>query len=158
MSSQRKTDEKRQALSLAEAAHCLLEECRMVLPGVQALFGFQLIAVFNERFASKLSTAQQSLHLGAIALVALSAALVMTPAAYHREVEPREVSEAFLRRSSRLLVFSMLPLAAGINLDFYLVAQLILGQFWISLLLSLLLFFLFMSLWFFYPWSRRRAP
>jgi hypothetical protein len=27
-----------------------IEEARMVLPGIQALFGFQLIAVFNERF------------------------------------------------------------------------------------------------------------
>jgi hypothetical protein len=28
-----------------------IDEARMVLPGIQALFGFQLIAVFNERFA-----------------------------------------------------------------------------------------------------------
>ena len=32
----------------------LLEECRMVLPGIQALFGFQLIAVFNAAFWEKL--------------------------------------------------------------------------------------------------------
>ena len=27
-----------------------IEEARMVLPGIQALFGFQFITVFNERF------------------------------------------------------------------------------------------------------------
>jgi hypothetical protein len=37
-------------LSLEDALTHLLEECRMVLPGVQALFGFQLIAVFNRSF------------------------------------------------------------------------------------------------------------
>jgi hypothetical protein len=40
---------------LAEAATYLLDECRMVLPGIQALFGFQLIAVFNQRFEQDLS-------------------------------------------------------------------------------------------------------
>jgi hypothetical protein len=29
-----------------------IEEARMVLPGIQVLFGFQLIAVFNERLKS----------------------------------------------------------------------------------------------------------
>jgi hypothetical protein len=32
-------------VSLETAATYILEECRMVLPGVQALFGFQMIAV-----------------------------------------------------------------------------------------------------------------
>jgi hypothetical protein len=41
-------------LPLSKAAQLLLEECRMVLPGIQALFGFQLIAVFNARFAERL--------------------------------------------------------------------------------------------------------
>jgi hypothetical protein len=32
-------------LSLSEASSQLLNECRMVLPGIQTLLGFQLIAV-----------------------------------------------------------------------------------------------------------------
>ncbi|MEO7099505.1 MAG: DUF6328 family protein [Luteolibacter sp.] len=50
-------------LPLSKAVLLLLEECRMVLPGIQALFGFQLIAVFNSRFAEALSRTEQSLHL-----------------------------------------------------------------------------------------------
>ena len=34
--------------SIKDALQQTLEEARMVLPGVQALFGFQLIAVFSE--------------------------------------------------------------------------------------------------------------
>jgi hypothetical protein len=60
----------------------------MVLPGIQALFGFQLIAVFNTGVAEKLSQGEQELHLLAIALVAVSVALVMTPAAYQRLTGP----------------------------------------------------------------------
>ena len=58
-------------VSLSQAAEYLLEECRMVLPGIQALFGFQLIAVFNAGFHERLSQGLQRLHLLAIALVAL---------------------------------------------------------------------------------------
>jgi hypothetical protein len=49
------TPEKREELPLSKAAEYLLDECRMVLPGIQALFGFQLIAVFNSSFELKLS-------------------------------------------------------------------------------------------------------
>lgn len=34
----------------------------MVSPGIQALFGFQLIAVFNSRFAEELTEREQRLH------------------------------------------------------------------------------------------------
>ena len=51
--------EEREELSLSKAAEYLLEECRMVLPGIQALFGFQLVAVFNQSFGEKLSSGEQ---------------------------------------------------------------------------------------------------
>jgi hypothetical protein len=76
---------KKEALKLDSAASHLLEECRMVLPGIQALFGFQLIAVFNQGFDEKLTSGEQQLHFLALFLVALSAALVMAPAAIHRQ-------------------------------------------------------------------------
>jgi hypothetical protein len=53
----------------------LLEECRMVLPGIQALFGFQLVAVFNQSFWEKVAHQEQILHFLAIGLVALSVRL-----------------------------------------------------------------------------------
>ena len=72
---------KKEDISLDDAAAHLLDECRRVLPGIQALFGFQLIALFNQGFGEKLSHAQQLLHLVAIILTTLAMALVMTPAA-----------------------------------------------------------------------------
>ena len=69
--------EERQELDLAQAASTLLGECRMVLPGIQALFGFQLIAVFNERFARDLGRFDQLLHMTAISLIAIAVALAM---------------------------------------------------------------------------------
>ena len=52
----------KQRLSLSEAAQYLLDECRMVLPGIQTLFGFQLIVVFNSGFDQKLSVTESVWH------------------------------------------------------------------------------------------------
>ncbi|WP_148306210.1 DUF6328 family protein [Gemmatirosa kalamazoonensis] len=114
-------------LSLDTAASHLLEECRTIVPGVQAVFGFQLVAVFSQGFDRHLSAGEQRLHLGALALVVVAMALVMAPAALHRQAEPRTVSGRFLRVASRMLLLSLAPLALGICLDVYLVARVILG-------------------------------
>ncbi len=137
-------------LPLAEAVTHLLEECRMVLPGVQALFGFQLIAVFNSGF-SELTAAEQRLHLLALALVAVACALLMTPAAYHRQTGPLKVSEIFVDLASRLLLWSMIPLMLGISLDFYLIARMILASSLLSLFFAIILVTVFSSLWFLLP-------
>ena len=67
-----------ESLSLSQQHQALREECRMVLPGIQALFGFQLVAVFNQGFSEKLSLGGQRLHFAAILLVAISAGLVIS--------------------------------------------------------------------------------
>jgi hypothetical protein len=118
----------REPISLEAATGYILEECRMVLPGLQALFGFQLIAVFNETFYERLSEAQQILHLAATVLVTVSIALVMAPAALHRQSERHSVSERFIDVSSRLLLAGMFPLALAIALEAYLVTAVILAE------------------------------
>lgn len=44
---------------LGDTVRNILEEARMILPGVQTLFGFQLIVVFNQRFEDLLSSREQ---------------------------------------------------------------------------------------------------
>jgi hypothetical protein len=123
----------------------------MVLPGIQALFGFQLIATFNESFSHRLSVGEQHLHLAATVLVAVAVAIVMTPAALHRQVEPRGVSDRFVLVSSRLLLWSMLPLAVGIAADLYVIARLVLRNGTYAAIIALLLLALYLALWFGLP-------
>lgn len=146
--------QEREEVSLAQATQHILEECRMVLPGIQALFGFQLIAVFSDRFQTRLDDAGRVAHVIATGLVAIAVALIMTPAAFHRQTATRHVSAGFLRLSSRLLVVSMLPLAIGVSLDFYLIARIVLGGA-IALAAALALFALFIALWYVLPRLRR---
>jgi len=144
----------KEPLSPYQAAQCLLEECRTVLPGIQALFGFQPIAVFRPGFEEALSPFQRGLHLAAIGLAALAIAIIMTPAAYHRQKHPFEITGKFMNVSGRLLLWSMLPLSIAIILDFYVIASLIVGGLWAPLLASGM-FAVFVLLWFVLPRSAR---
>ena len=64
--------DERERLSLSDALGSVLDEARMILPGTQTLFGFQLIVVFDSRFQDHLSLREQYLHLAAIGLVAIT--------------------------------------------------------------------------------------
>ena len=151
MKPQEQPSREKENLSLKDAAEFLLEECRMVLPGIQALFGFQLIAVFNSSFTERLTGGEQRLHLVAIGLVAMAVAIIMTPAAAHRQISTRSMTRAFIVASTRLLLWSMAPLALGICIDFYLVARLILGGGALVPTLAAALLAVFAVLWFLLP-------
>jgi hypothetical protein len=109
----------------------------MVLPGIQALFGFQLIVVFNPSFSEKLSLAERWFHLIAIGLIVVSIAMVMAPAAYHRQRDPEAVSEGFIVIATRLLLYSMFPLMLALGLEFFLIARLITNKVFLSIVLAL---------------------
>jgi hydrogenase-4 membrane subunit HyfE len=148
--SARRAGEERQQLKLSEAAQTLLDECRMVLPGIQALFGFQLIAVFNQRF-TELDRPDQVLHLAAIVLVALAVTFVMTPAAYHRSHGSREVTDTFIHVSSLLLLAGMVPLAVALCIDFFVIAKLVLGGDSAGVTFAAGLFAVMAFFWFVFP-------
>jgi hypothetical protein len=125
--------------------------------GDSGLFGFQLIVVFNPGFGEKLSAPEQHLHLCAIGLVGAAVALVMGPAAYHRQVGPQEVTQKFIVVASRLLLCSMLPLMMGISLDFYLIARIILQRRLVALVLAALLLVIYIFVWFVLPRVARKS-
>lgn len=142
--------------SLGTAVTHTLEEARMVLPGVQALFGFQLVAVLNPPFYGLLSFTQQRLHLIGVLLTALSIALMTTPAAYHRQAEQHSVSQRFLALASRLITLGMFTLMVALTIDCYLVAGIILRSALYALFIALGLALIFVSLWFVMPRLVRR--
>jgi hypothetical protein len=147
----REPGEEREELQLSDAATPLFDACRMVLPGIQATFGFQLIAVFNQRFGEELGTPERYLHLAAMCLVALAAALVMTPAAVHRHYGGRVVTDTFIYLSTLLLLAGMVPLASGLALDFYLIARLAIDARPIALVFAASLFAMLIFWWMVFP-------
>jgi hypothetical protein len=148
------TGERVEELELPQAVSMLVDECRMVLPGIQALFGFQLIAVFNQGFAEKLSDLDQHLHLAAIVFVVIAIGMVMAPAAYHRQSSPMHVSDHIVRVSTNLLKWGMLPLAIALCIDLYVVSVVII-QTTVAAILALLMLVLLLGLW--YGFARVKA-
>jgi hypothetical protein len=139
---------------LEKMAQEAVEEARMVLPGIQALFGFQLIAIFNKSFR-QLALSHQRLHFVAILLIALAIALIMTPAAYHRQVEPGTVSEFFVALASWFVALAMLPLMLGICIEVYLLGHIVLADDFLSGLVAAALLMVFAGLWFAFPYAMR---
>lgn len=98
----------------------VLTEARVVLPGVQALLGFQLIVVLTESFAT-LPETSVLVHLGALAAIAISAVLLIAPAAHHRIVFGGEEAEEFLPIASAYLLGATVFLALGMTADSYVI-------------------------------------
>jgi hypothetical protein len=142
--------------SLKDEMRNLIEEARMLLPGIQALFGFQTIAVFNQRFG-ELPLAARDCHLLALAMVVLAMGLVMTPAAYHRIAEPGCVSRKGIRISSILICAGLAPLAVGVALDMYVVLVLATASHLVGIAGAAIALLVLFALWFAFPFGVRRT-
>jgi Family of unknown function (DUF6328) len=134
----------------------VLTEARVVLPGAQALLGFQFVAVLADGF-EKLPESSRQLHLVSLVLLALSTILLMTPAAYHRVVEHGEDTEHFHRFASRLVLIAMVPLAFAISGDAYIVVDKVTKSSSLALVTTLLLLAFFFGCWFGYTTYARRT-
>jgi hypothetical protein len=141
--------------TLGEQVNTVEQEARMVLPGIQALFGFQMVAVYNQGFKMNLSQDEQVIHLAALLLVAVSAILVLAPAAYHRQAN-HQISEHFLKLSSSFLAWAMLPLAVGICADIYLVSRVIMNSEMAAWIITGILGIIFLWAWFILPHLHRK--
>jgi hypothetical protein len=96
----------------------MLTEARVLIPGAQALFGFQLAVMLTSGF-DKLPETSKLIHTGALCCIALAIILLMAPAAFHRLAYDGEDSEEFHRLGTRFIVTAALPIAAGIAGDLY---------------------------------------
>jgi hypothetical protein len=136
--------------SLGDQVSSIEQEARMVLPGVQALFGFQLMVVFNSGFKQSLSSLEQVFHLISLLLVAISAVLVVAPAAYHRQAN-HQISLHFIALSSHFLAWALAPLALGTCIDIFLVSKVIVHSNFISGIITGIVSGIYCWTWFIYP-------
>jgi uncharacterized protein DUF6328 len=143
--------------SLTDKIKQVLTELRMVLPGTQALLGFQFVIILMPNF-EKIPAEARWVHMGSLAAIAISAILLITPAAYHRIVERGEDSEEFHNFAGRILLLAMFFLGLGLAGDFFIVVLRISGSFQLASWLSAGLMAFFLLLWFGYTmWKRRTS-
>ena len=136
--------------SLKDEMRNVIDEARMVLPGVQALFGFQTMAVFNNRFEEIADSSKLS-YLVALGLLVLAMGLLMAPAAYHRLAERGQVSRRMINLSSTLITAGMIPLMSALALDVYVVVVTAFDDQHAGVLAALATAILLAGLWFVMP-------
>ena len=96
----------------------VLTESRVMLPGAQALFGFQLLVPLTKTFET-LPPAARTVHFAALLLIAITVVLLITPAAIHRIAFEGADDQRFLRIASRFLTAALVPLALGVASELY---------------------------------------
>lgn len=97
---------------LKERLRQVMTEIRVILPGIQALLGFQFAAILQDSF-DKLPSQMQGLHFASLAMVAVSTVLLMSAPAYHRIVVQGEDSEEVVNYANRMILWALVFLALG---------------------------------------------
>jgi cytochrome b561 len=133
----------------------IIEETRVILPGIQALFGFQTIVVFNQRFMD-LPEYARDCHLIGLGMVIIAVALVMTPAVYYRYVGRDYVTRHMVSVSSVMTRAALLPLSCGISLDIFTVVLAATDRPAWSAIAAAFAFLFLIAIWFVFPLSARR--
>ncbi|HEX2221514.1 MAG TPA: DUF6328 family protein [Candidatus Limnocylindria bacterium] len=103
----------------------LLDEVRVILPGVEILFGFLIILPFE--FSEELTGFERLLYLGAFLSVSAGLALLVAPTTYHRLRFRAMDKERMVFLANRLVLAASIFVALGISLAVYLVVETILG-------------------------------
>lgn len=132
----------------------LIEETRVVLPGVEILFGFLIILPFQ--FSEELAGFERILYLGAFLAVSVGLALLVASTVEHRIRFRQMDKERWLFRANRQMIAGVAFVAVGVVLTVYLVLETILGGL-PALLLASGNAVVIAGLWFASPLLRRRS-
>jgi hypothetical protein len=96
----------------------MLTEARVILPGAQAMLGFQFVVMLTPAF-QKLGALPKLVHIAALICGLTSVILLMAPAAVHRIAFGGDCTERMLRIGSTLVGIALLPLGLAISGDIY---------------------------------------
>jgi hypothetical protein len=103
---------------LHEKIDQMLTEARVILPGAQALLGFQFVVTMMKAFKD-LPPTVQDVHFGSLACVLLAVTLLISPAAVHRLGFGGLDDQRMHDLGSWLVTIALVPLAAGIAGDVF---------------------------------------
>ncbi|MDP9109314.1 MAG: DUF6328 family protein, partial [Pseudomonadota bacterium] len=93
--------------------------------------------------------------IAALGMIVLAIALIMTPASYHRIVEPGRDTPKKIRLASRLVCIALLPLALGIAIDTFVVVLLASDSLLGGGIAGMVVFAILAGSWFGFPFGSR---
>jgi len=127
----------------------LLQELRVVIPGVQVLLAFLLTAPFQQRFA-ELPGSMRNVFFASIACATLATAFLIAPSAHHRLRWRAGEKERLVRVGNRMAIVGSVFLAAAIVLALYVITD-VLFTTDLAVLTALAALVLFGVLWYVVP-------
>jgi hypothetical protein len=92
----------------------LLNELRVVIPGVQVLFAFLLTIPFNQRFG-RVDQFQETVYFATLLLAALATALFMAPTGYHRILFHQRDRKHIIEVANRFAIAGLVVLSLAIT-------------------------------------------
>lgn len=105
----------------------LLNELRVILPGVQVLFAFLLILPFSSGFG-KLDAFGRDAFVLSLLCAAISTVLLITPSSYHRLRFREGDKKRMLFTSNRLVVIGLGVLALAMSLALLVIVRVVVGD------------------------------
>jgi Family of unknown function (DUF6328) len=104
----------------------LLQELRVALPGVQVLFAFLLAVPFQQNF-TEITTFQERVYFATLLCTAISAALLISPTAYHRLTFHLQQKKELVYVSNRLAIAGLGFLALAMTGAIVLITDVLFG-------------------------------
>ena len=132
----------------------LLQELRVLLPGVQVLFAFLLTVPFSTRFDG-LTDSEKALYLSTLSCAAVASALLIAPSAFHRILFRDRDKEWMIITANALAIAGTVFLAAAICCALYLVTEFIYGS-GLAAAVAAGAGLLYATVWYVVPLARRR--
>jgi Family of unknown function (DUF6328) len=134
----------------------LLQELRVVIPGVQVLLAFLLTAPFQQRFA-QLPGSLRNAFFASIACATLATACLIAPSAQHRLRWRAGEKERLLRIGNQMALWGTVFLAAAIVLALYVVTNILFTSD-LALWTAAAAVVVFAGLWYILPLTWRPSP
>jgi amino acid transporter len=134
----------------------LLQELRVVIPGVQVLLAFLLTAPFQQRFA-QLPGSLRNAFFASIACATLATVFLIAPSAHHRLRWRAGEKERLLRIGNQMAIAGTLFLAAAIVLALYVVTNVLFPSN-LAVLTAVGAVLAFAAVWYVLPLVGRSSP
>ena len=149
------TEDRRETPREREIRHMndLLQELRVVLPGVQVTFAFLLTVAFTNRFAEA-TLLQRSVYFTALLSTALATSFFIAPTIQHRILWRQGERPQRLKIGNVLLIAGAVLLAVAMSCVVFLVADVVYGRV-SAIVATAAMVAVFVGLWFLLPLYQR---
>jgi len=131
----------------------LLQELRVALPGVQVLFAFLLAVPFQSNF-TEISAFEERVYFATLLCTAISAALLISPTAYHRLTFHLQQKRELVFLANRMAIAGLGFLALAMTGAIMLITDVLFGGI-ATVAFSLGAALMFVVLWGLLPLRRR---